>query len=513
MWHCYEHGDEFETQPEYIQHLEDSHPNSTPEHFSAALVAAVVGPSKRIHRDCPFCPSGFSDIAQMQSHLIFHLERLAQLALHNGSKASDDDSESEHSSQSHQSQLQGRKNSIFRDFDTEEDEWSFAELVAGDGTATVNKPSDIILNETTLGAISGALFVPNVNEWLQKLVTEESSEETNTTHENILSSLSPPKNNLKRFPPTEKYTIGWICSNSKTLSLAVAMLDELYAYPKTLPKASYIYTKGSIGHHNIVISCPGIQNSTYGTTKRLKPDDLRKAFPSIEYCFIIGIGSGISPIIQLGDVVISKPPQHWQRVSSVAYTNSQPLTWEHFPTPLLSALTKLESAEKHFYSGIIPRYIEEAKETVPYFRSLRLNPNQMQDLLFKASYKHVDRLGATRSSASMEDGLGEALTPCYHCDVSQTIVRPPRDIEVHFGKTISANQVLESTTIRNELGTRYESDMLCIEKGAYFLTSVPYLLINGICDYADSHRNKTWQDYATAVAVACAKGIVEYIPK
>ncbi|KAH0528158.1 hypothetical protein TsFJ059_003056 [Trichoderma semiorbis] len=513
VWHCYEHSEEFETQPEYIQHLEDSHPDSTPEHFSPALVASVIGPSIRIHRDCPFCPSGFSDIAQMQSHLIFHLERLAQLALHNDPKASDDNTESKHSSQSHQGQLQGRKNSIFRDFDAEEDEWSFAELVAGHEPATANKPSDIILNEATLSAVSGALFVPNVNEWLQNLVTEESSEETNTTYEDILSSLLPPKNSLKRFPPTENYTIGWICSSPKTLSLAVAMLDELYSYPKAPPNASYIYAKGSISHHNIVISSPRIQNSTHSRTRRLKPDDLRKSFPSIKYCFIIGIGSGMSPIIQLGDVVISKPPQHWQRLNSVAYTNSQPFSWEHFPTSLLSALTKLESAGKDFYSGILPRYIEEAKEKAPYFRSLRLNPSQMEDLLFIATYKHVDRPETTNSPAGIGDGLGKAFTPCSHCDVSQTIVRPPRDLEVHFGTTISASQVVESTTVLNELGIRYKSDMLCIEKGPYFLTTVPYLLISGICDYADSHRNESWQDYATAVAVACAKGIVEYIPR
>lgn len=511
MWHCHEHGEEFETQPEYIQHLEDSHPDSTPEHFSPALVAAVVGPSMRIHRDCPFCPSGFSDIAQMQSHLIFHLERLAQLALHNGPNVSDGDTESGHSSQSHQGQLRGRKDSIFRDFDAEEDESSFAELVARDETATVNTPSDVILNETTLSAVSRAISVPNVNEWLQNLVTEESPEETNTAHEDISSSRSPPRSNLKRFPHTEEYTIGWICSNSKTLSLAVAMLDERYAYPTAPINASYTYIKGSISHHNIVISCPRIEDSIEDPTKRLNPNDLRKSFPSIKYCFIIGIGSGISPLLQLGDVVITKPPQHFQRINSNHYTNEPPEAWEHFPSSLLSALNQIKLAWNSFLSGIIPRHIEEAKEKAPHLRSLRLNPDRTQDLLFKASYKHVNRPETTNGSASLGDGLEEV--PCYHCDVSQSIVRPPRDIKIHLGRTTSETWVIERTAILNELATNYIDHMLCIEqKAAYFRTTVPYLLISGICDYADSHKNKTWQDLATANAVACAKGIVEYIP-
>lgn len=470
----------------------------------------------RIHRDCPFCPSGFSDIAQMQSHLIFHLERLAQLALHSGPKTSDD-TESGHSSQSHQGQLRGRKDSIFRDFDAEEDESSFAELVANDETATVNNPSDITLNETTLGAVSGGISASNVTEWLQNLVTEGSPEETNTTHEDISSSRSPPKSNLKHFPLPEEYTIGWICSNSKTSSLAVAMLDERYAYPTAPLNSSYIYTKGSIGHHNIVISCPRIEDSIDDPTKKLNPNDLRKSFPSLQYCFIIGIGSGISPMIQLGDVVISKPPQHWQRVNSTQYTKYQPDSWEHFPISLLGALHKLQLARRDISSGIISRHIEEAKEKAPHLRSLRLNPSQLQDLLFKANYKHVDRPETINSPASIGNRLGEAPTACYYCDMSQTLVRPLRDFtQVHLGNTISETWVIDSATIRNELGIDHEFDMLdvlCIEqKAAYFKTNVPYLLISGICDYADSHKNESWQDYATAVAVACAKGIVEYLP-
>ncbi|KAK4079765.1 hypothetical protein Trihar35433_870 [Trichoderma harzianum] len=452
----------------------------------------------------------------MQSHLIFHLERLAQLALHNGPNVSDGDTESGHSSQSHQGQLRGRKDSIFRDFDAEEDESSFAELVARDETATVNTPSDVILNETTLSAVSRAIFVPNVNEWLQNLVTEESPEETNTVHEDILSSRSPPnsppKSNLKRFPLTEEYTIGWICSSSKTLSLAVAMLDERYAYPTAPINASYTYIKGSIGHHNIVITCPRIEDSIEDPTKRLNPNGLRKSFPSIKYCFIIGIGSGISPLLQLGDVVVTKPPQHLQRVNSTQYTNDPPEAWEHFPSSLLSALNQVELAFRDFYSGTIPRHIEEAKQKAPHLRSLRLNPDRTQDILFYPNYKHVDKPGIINSSALVGDGLGEVSAACYHCDVSQSIARPPRDIKVHFGKTISETWVIESATIRHELEIDYKVDMLCIEQNAaYFMTTVPYILISGICDYADSHKNESWQDYATANAVACAKGIVEYI--
>jgi hypothetical protein len=34
------------------------------------------------------------------------------------------------------------------------------------------------------------------------------------------------------------------------------------------------------------------------------------------------------------------------------------------------------------------------------------------------------------------------------------------------------------------------------------------LVIRGICDYGDSHKNKEWQEYAAAVAAAYAKELL-----
>jgi nucleoside phosphorylase len=44
------------------------------------------------------------------------------------------------------------------------------------------------------------------------------------------------------------------------------------------------------------------------------------------------------------------------------------------------------------------------------------------------------------------------------------------------------------------------------------MNSFPCLVIRGICDYADSHKNKKWQGYAAATAAACAKELLSVIP-
>jgi hypothetical protein len=44
------------------------------------------------------------------------------------------------------------------------------------------------------------------------------------------------------------------------------------------------------------------------------------------------------------------------------------------------------------------------------------------------------------------------------------------------------------------------------------MDTFPCLVIRGICDYADSHKNKIWQPYAAATAAAYAKELLGIIP-
>lgn len=44
------------------------------------------------------------------------------------------------------------------------------------------------------------------------------------------------------------------------------------------------------------------------------------------------------------------------------------------------------------------------------------------------------------------------------------------------------------------------------------MNSYPCIVIRGICDYADSHKNDDWQPYAAAAAAAYAKELLAIIP-
>src|SRR6266702_2590586 len=55
--------------------------------------------------------------------------------------------------------------------------------------------------------------------------------------------------------------------------------------------------------------------------------------------------------------------------------------------------------------------------------------------------------------------------------------------------------------------------VLCFEmEAAGLMNEFPCAVIRGICDYADSHKNKSWQPYAAATAAAATKELLLIIP-
>ncbi|KAL5359317.1 nucleoside phosphorylase domain-containing protein [Aspergillus floccosus] len=111
------------------------------------------------------------------------------------------------------------------------------------------------------------------------------------------------------------------------------------------------------------------------------------------------------------------------------------------------------------------------------------------------------------------DQLASALT-CDTCDPSKCIPHKPRNINtpvVHYGLIASGNQVMKHGPTRDRLAK--ELGIICFEmEAAGLIDNFPCLVIRGICDYADSHKNKTWQKYAAAVAAAYAKDLLVMTP-
>jgi nucleoside phosphorylase len=103
---------------------------------------------------------------------------------------------------------------------------------------------------------------------------------------------------------------------------------------------------------------------------------------------------------------------------------------------------------------------------------------------------------------------------CEQCNKERVKHRPPRgqEIVVYYGTIASGNRVMRDAVIRDSVSSEL-SGVLCFEmEAAGLMNSFLCLVIRGICDYADSYKNKRWQVYAAGTAAACTKEILSVIP-
>lgn len=298
----------------------------------------------------------------------------------------------------------------------------------------------------------------------------------------------------------EDYTVGWVCALPIELAAATALLDEEHESFPYGGKDPNLYTLGRIGEHNVVLAC--LPAGQIGTSSAASvATQIRSKFTSIRFALMVGIGGGVPSAeadVRLGDVVISQPHAINGGVVQYDYGKTGPggrLTPTGFlnspPTVLLNAVAKLRS--NHFISrNRLSTYLA----AVTHLRDFQCDLAG-PDILFESTYEHIG--GPT----------------CDECNKDRRVKRATRaspDIVIHYGTIASGNQVMKDGVTRDRISAELGS-ILCFEMEAAGLMNIfPCLVIRGICDYADSHKNKGWQPYAAATAAACAKELLLIIP-
>ncbi|KAI1174763.1 hypothetical protein F4777DRAFT_589005 [Nemania sp. FL0916] len=305
------------------------------------------------------------------------------------------------------------------------------------------------------------------------------------------------------------YTIGWVCALPKEQTAALAMLDKIHQDLTNPPNDQNTYILGSIHEHNVAIAC--LPMGRIGTTSAASVvTSMINTFPSIRFGLMVGIGGGIPPKVRLGDVVISIPTGSYPGVVQwdMGKAKSQN-TFERIgalnspPNILLSAVGKLQSL--HTAMGtMIPQYLDDMRKNWPNLVPKYLKSDSMQDILFKAGYEHVQPPDDDESD--IED------SNCRLCNTMEIITRRPREMKIFHGTIASGNQVIKDGAFRDGLNKSLGGQVLCVEmEAAGLMNNFPCLVIRGICDYADSHKNKNWQEYAAIVAAAYAKELLGLI--
>ncbi|KAK1462016.1 hypothetical protein CMEL01_13983 [Colletotrichum melonis] len=304
----------------------------------------------------------------------------------------------------------------------------------------------------------------------------------------------------------EDYTTGWVCAVPAEMVAARGMLDQVHPdLPQQNPADHNSYILGRVKGHNVVIAClaPYIDGTTpFAIATR----DFFRTFKSVRFCLMVGIGGGVpsqTHDIRLGDIVVSQPTGEYGGV--VPYVLGRAWQGEELqrtgalfapPQFLLAALSRLKADHRSQGSGI-PGFLSELVHKAP--KRMKKNfayQGAANDCLYKADYEHVDQ----------NSGCGE-------CDLSHTIQRAARDDTnpvTHYGTIASGDYIIKNGKTRDLLSQ--DLGVLCFDLEAAELRHLPCLVIRGICDYADSHKNGKWQEYSAATAAAFAKELLSVIP-
>ena len=310
----------------------------------------------------------------------------------------------------------------------------------------------------------------------------------------------------------KKYTVGWICAIKAEYVAAQAFLDHCHPPPEYVsPNDNNDYTLGQIGDHHVVIAV--LPKGEYGTSSAaVVARDMLHTFINIRFGLMVGIGGGAPSRrhdIRLGDVVVSSTADGKGGVYQYDFGKAiqgqcfQTTGFLNQPPPLLRTAGHGLEARYDLDGHDLGAKITSALERRPRLRDTYSRPNPLSDRLYQSNVTHP--LDAPTASCEFTCGIGP----------SSLVLRPERPagnsgVVVHYGLIASANQLMKDARTRDRLAE--ESGVLCFEmEAAGLMNHFPCLVIRGICDYSDSHKNKAWQGYAAMAAAAYAKDLLDRI--
>ncbi|KAL3484637.1 nucleoside phosphorylase domain-containing protein [Aspergillus germanicus] len=255
------------------------------------------------------------------------------------------------------------------------------------------------------------------------------------------------------MPTHFDYRIGWICALPLELAVAEAIVDDLQDPLPNRVEDQNTYVLGRIGNQNIVIAClpAGVYGTTSVTSAALY---MKTSFPSVRFCFMVGIAGGApshKTDIRLGDVVVSRPTPCYPGVMQYDYGKAVGGEFK-----VTGSLDK-PPGDHHLHGSDIAKTHVDVCRIYGHRSDIFLSPGQDYDVLFEPTYDHVDR--------------GQP-----QCDLD---------------------------------ALSRQHGILCFEMEAAGLMDVlPCLVVRGISDYCDSHKNKKWQGYAAINAAAYSKELL-----
>jgi len=257
-------------------------------------------------------------------------------------------------------------------------------------------------------------------------------------------------------------------------------------YREYLP--GYIDAYGG-GRHKVVLIMAGVGNNK-ATAQAMR---LLQDFKSVQELIMVGIAGGVPGLkkgqkdVRLGDVVVADE-------SGIVQSDLGKVTdagFQHKPPPR-AASQAWSTLSKDLLKAQIP---------------------------LQAYWGYVDEIctvtGCERPTKDvLKDSVGdEAASATRRIKDKRRVKGRPF---AHNGRIGSGNAVIKSAEERERL--RDELDIVAIEMEGSGIAEAAwqvergYIVVRGICDYANDGKEKSWQPYASAVAAAFVRQMVESMP-
>ncbi|GCE27581.1 hypothetical protein KDA_30650 [Dictyobacter alpinus] len=296
-----------------------------------------------------------------------------------------------------------------------------------------------------------------------------------------------------------QYRLAIVTALPKEFAAVEVMLNQ--PFDIAIPNDPVRYTVGMIGPHPVVATLLPKMGNNLATAVS---SNLLRSFPKVSDILMVGIAGGVpdpghpEKHVKLGDIVLS--------------TDAGVIQFD------LGKFERIAQGKKPLQK----RFTMRASDPPPSARlqqAIRLL--EARRIRNERPWEQYIALTTTLENATRPSDTTDRL---YDSHEPNKLIPHPVDTmrisgqpKLHYGVIGSSNMLLKEPQLRDRLRDEYnvraiEMEGSGIAAATWMSSSTGYLLIRGICDYSDSHKNDRWQGYAAAVAAAYAKALIESIP-
>lgn len=333
------------------------------------------------------------------------------------------------------------------------------------------------------GSIDDLLLFKDSESW--RFVLELQSDEASNAIQNLGITSEGRKKNMN----TCNITVGIITALPKEYAAVKKMMND--------PKEVYNNARGN-GERYLVGTICAADNTVHNVALMLCEEGNNKAavrctemianFPSIQAVVMCGIAGGFpdpskaSNHVRLGDIVVST------QVYQYDYGKKTENGMEPKTVPIGS-------------SAIFRRAIS------------KIQADEYENIIEWHKYIDANAAGIFAKPGNDSDKLYSPDGVEIEHPIDPTRTEYPK---VHYGCIASGNIVLKDHKTRDDLRDKYKVKAAEMEGSgitdAALDEKVDFIIVRGICDYCDSHKNDIWQEYAALVAAAYTRTLIESIP-